>query len=87
MKSALHGAATSAAEVTSITDRGFRLRLDGEDLFVPFAQFPWFRDSAPEALRNIERPQSHHLRWPDLDVDLVVDSIRHPERYPLVSRG
>jgi hypothetical protein len=25
------------------------------------------------------------LHWPDLDVDLHVDSIEHPERYPLVA--
>jgi hypothetical protein len=25
------------------------------------------------------------LYWPDLDIDLAVDSIQHPERYPLVS--
>ena len=24
--------------------------------------------------------------WPDLDIDLEVESIRHPELYPLVSR-
>jgi hypothetical protein len=29
-----------------------------------------------------ERPQPQHLYWPDLDVDLSVDSIEHPERYP-----
>jgi hypothetical protein len=27
-----------------------------------------------------------HLYWPDLDVDLAVESIRNPERFPLVSR-
>jgi hypothetical protein len=26
-----------------------------------------------------------HLHWPELDVDLHVDSIIHPERYPLVA--
>jgi hypothetical protein len=29
----------------------------------------------------------HHLYWPDLDIDLAVESIEHPERYPLVSRA
>jgi hypothetical protein len=28
----------------------------------------------------------HHLYWPDLDIDLAVESIRHPEQFPLVSR-
>jgi hypothetical protein len=31
-------------------------------------------------------PQPHHLRWLDLDIDLAVDSIRHPERFPLIPR-
>jgi hypothetical protein len=31
-------------------------------------------------------PSPHHLRWPDLDVDLAVESIRNPEKFPLVSR-
>ena len=24
------------------------------------------------------------IEWPDLDVDLEIDSLRHPERYPLL---
>jgi hypothetical protein len=35
---------------------------------------------------NVELPHPHHLYWPDLDVDLAVESIEHPERFPLVSR-
>ena len=36
-------------------------------------------------LLNVELPHPHHLYWPDLDVDLAVESIEHPERFPLVS--
>ncbi len=39
------------------------------------------------ALMNVDRPQAHHLYWPDLDVDLAVDSILHPEQFPPVSRS
>jgi hypothetical protein len=35
------------------------------------------------AILNVERPQPHHLHWSDLDVDLTVESIEFPERYPL----
>jgi hypothetical protein len=24
------------------------------------------------------------IEWPDLDVDLEIESLRHPERYPLI---
>jgi len=34
---------------------------------------------------NIERLQSHHLYWPDLDIDLTVESIEHPEKFPLIA--
>lgn len=27
---------------------------------------------------------SEAIEWPDLGVDLEIDSLRHPERYPLV---
>ena len=37
------------------------------------------------SILNLERPQSHHLYWPDLDVDLSIDSIEHPEKFPLKS--
>lgn len=37
-------------------------------------------------LTTVERPSADHLYWPELDVDLAVDSLDHPERYPLVSR-
>jgi hypothetical protein len=32
-------------------------------------------------------PSSHHLYWPDLDIDLAVESLTHPERYPLISQA
>ena len=87
MKSAMRGAATSAPEVIERSDRGFTLRLGAEELFVSFLLFPWFRDVAADALRDVEQPSPQHLYWPILDIDLAVDSIRDPERFPLVSNA
>jgi hypothetical protein len=86
MKSAQLGKLTSEVEVTNISKHGFWLLLDGRELFLPFAEFPWFRDVPVGKLLNVELPHAHHLYWPDLDVDLAVESIEHPERYPLVSK-
>ena len=73
-------------EVTNISGFGFWLLMDREELFLPFAQFPWFRNAAVDAVLHVERPSADHLYWPELDIDLAVDSIRHPERFPLVAR-
>ena len=37
-------------------------------------------------LIHVELPSEQHLYWPELDLDLEVESVFHPERYPLASR-
>jgi hypothetical protein len=81
------GTASSDAEVTNISQHGFWVLLDGRELFAPFEEFPWFKQAPVEAILKLERPNPGHLYWPELDVDLSVDSIAHPERYPLKAKG
>ena len=80
------GTATSAAEVTNISKHGFWMLIDDRELFLPFEDFPWFKQSTIDAILRVERPVPGHLHWPELDIDLSLDSIEYPERYPLTSR-
>ena len=75
-----------AVEVTNVSGQGFWLLVDDRELFVPFDDFPWFRDASIGQLLRVKRPSVHHLYWPELDIDLAVESIINPEHYPLVSR-
>jgi hypothetical protein len=86
MKSAMLGKNTSGAEVTNISKHGFWLFVADEELFVPFKAFPWFKEASVSEILNVEWPQRHHLYWPDLDVDLDIESIRQPEKFPLISK-
>jgi len=85
MRSGQLGKSTSAAEVTNVSQHGFWLLLDEEERFLPFEQFPWFAEASIAQLTNVERPLPHHLYWPDLDIDLHVESIDSPGSFPLVS--
>lgn len=87
MTSAARGASISPVEVTNISQHGFWLLLEDEELFLPFAEFPWFRDVPVGQILHVELPSPTHLYWPELDVDLAIGSIRHPERFPLVSQA
>ncbi len=87
MKSAQRGRNTLGAEVTNVTPHGFWLLIEGSEKFVSFKDFPWFRDATIAELTSVEMPSAHHLYWPELDVDLAVESLDHPERYPLVSKA
>lgn len=86
MKSVALGSSTSPVEVTNVSTHGFWLFIGQRELFVSFRDFPWFKDASVGAIARVELPSPHHLYWPDLDVDLAVESIEHPEKYPLVSQ-
>lgn len=86
MKSAQLGKPTSDVEVLSISSHGLWLMVDDHEYFLGFTQFPWFKRAAVSAVLNVLRPAAGHLHWPDLDVDVAVESIEHPERFPLLSR-
>ncbi len=83
MSSVPLGTRTSAAEVTNISRHGVWLLVDERELFMPFDEFPWFKSAPVDSVLNLERPHRNHLYWPALDVDLTVDSIENPEKYPL----
>lgn len=87
MKSVPHGDNTLGVEVTQVTGRGFWLLVEGRELYLPYGKFPWFKHATIRQITAVKRPSAGHLCWPELDVDLAIDSIEHPERYPLVSRA
>ena len=70
-----------------VSKHGLWLLLGDEELFLPFTDFPWFRDATIDELTTIEWPTADHLYWPRLDVDLSVGSIRDPGAFPLIARG
>lgn len=86
MKSERRGKHTSKPEVTNVSSHGFWMLVDERELFLPFASFPWFREATIAAITRVEEPHSGHLHWPELDVDLAIESIEDPKRFPLVSR-
>ena len=81
------GTATSAPEVTHVSKHGLWLLLGDEELLLPFEKFPWFKKATIEQIEQVEWPTPNHLYWPQLDVDLSVESIRSPDAFPLVSRA
>lgn len=84
MKSRLAGESISEIEALNISRHGFWLLVRGKEYFLPFEHFPWFKDASISSILNVELPRPHHLYWPDLDVDLELESIESPEKYPLM---
>ena len=83
MKSLENGKTISNPEITNISEHGFWILLDKKEYFLPFAKYPWFKDAKISSLINVELLHGHHLHWPELDVDLSIEILDNPERYPL----
>lgn len=83
MSSRKPGTGTSGIEVTDISPNGIWVLAHGEELFLPYEQFPWFKRGSVEAILNVEEPTPGHYHWPDLDIDLGIESMRNPKRFPL----
>lgn len=81
------GTVTSAVEVTHVSVHGFWLLVGDEEISASFTDFPWFRKATIEQLTDVQRPTENHLYWPQLDIDLSVDSLRNPSAFPLIYAG
>jgi len=72
-------------EVTLVSKAGFWLLIEGEELFLSYADFPWFKAATIEQITTVEHPAANHLYWPALDIDLSVESVRRPDLFPLIA--
>ena len=48
-----------------------------------FQPCPWFRNLPIRKIVNVEEPTPEHFYWPDLDIDIGLRTIEHPEEFPL----
>ncbi len=66
----------SEIEVLNISKHGIWLATRDRELFISFKEFPWFQDASVRKLMNVEQRTPTYLHWPDLAIDLAVESIR-----------
>jgi hypothetical protein len=81
------GTITSPVEVVQLTPQGVWLAYHDQEFFLDHDQFPWFRDATASQVFNVQEISPAHFYWSDIDVDLDVERIQHPERFPLVAKA
>ena len=84
MSSSPLGVVTSECEVTNITLHGFWLLVDNREYFVPFADYPLFRDATIAQIHAVRRAGPNQLHWAALDADIELEALVQPEHYPLM---
>lgn len=76
----------TSANVLMINDKGLMLSVLGQDYFISFNRLPWMKDAAIRDVLDVQMCGEDAIEWPKLDIDLEIDSLKHPERYPLVMK-
>ena len=77
------GISASRVEITNISAHGIWLLVGEEELFLSYEDFPWFKDASVGKILNVREPTPGHFYWPELDVDLGLETIRQSDRFPL----
>lgn len=72
-----------ASIIQGISQKGIWILVNDQEFFLSFAEFPWFLKSTVEQIYNLELIHGKHLHWPEIDVDVEIDSLKAPGAYPL----
>ena len=70
-------------EIQNISKQGIWIFVHDQEFFIPFNKFPWFLKATIQQIYNLEFFHGKHLHWPDLDVDIELESLKSPDSYPL----
>ncbi len=82
MKSSENGESILAS-VENITPFGIWLFVKGREYFLSYRDYPYFQDRTLKSIQAVELLHGYHLYWSELDVDLEIDNLENPEKYPL----
>ncbi len=77
---------STSVSVLMINDKGLMLSVLGNDYFVSYNRLPWLRDARVSEVLNVQMSGRTAIEWPSLDIDLEIESLKHPERYPLIMK-
>ncbi len=76
--------AAHIGSVLMIDAQGMMLSVLGQDSVMSYNRVPRLRDARVSSALNVRMAGPNAIEWPELDVDLEIESLKHPERYPLV---
>ena len=72
--------------VENITPFGIWIFVKEKEHFLSYEDYPYFKDQTLGSIQNVQLLHGYHLYWPELDVDLELDNLENPQKYPLKSR-
>lgn len=73
-------------EVTNISPNGIWILTNGKEYFISYNDYPVFETASIKQIAAVTTDCSGNLHWEEIDVDIELESLEHPENYPLMFR-
>jgi hypothetical protein len=76
----------TSVDVRVITSEGIIISVSGSDYYLSYDRLPWFKNARVSDIFDVKMLGDDGIRWDALDVNLEIESLKHPEQYPLVMK-
>ena len=76
----------TSVSVLMINAQGIMLSVQGNDFFISYNRMPWLKEARVSDVLNVRMSGRSAIEWEALGVDLEIESLKHPERYPLIMK-
>lgn len=81
------GTNISDCNITSINDLGLWILLNDREYFLPFRDYPGFKEASIDQIFKVQWIKPSQLRWEDLDIDVELEALAKPESFPLIYKA
>jgi len=76
----------SKPEILNISPLGMWLLIEEKEYYVDFKNYPWFLEANMTEISNVESGFGTGIYWPALDIDVSLEALEHPEKFPLIAK-
>lgn len=73
-------------EITNISPFGIWMLYNEREYYLNFKHFPWFENASIKEIYNFDFLHGHHLYWESLDIDLSIEQLIDPEKWPQIAK-
>lgn len=75
-------------EILNLTPFGMWILVGKREYYIDYSRYPWFQNATMNELREVETVGlGSGIYWPALDLDVELEALEHPERYPLIAKN
>lgn len=75
----------SKPEILNMSPFGMWILTENKEYYVDFSRYHWFKEASMGEISNVEAGFGSGIYWPSLDIDVSLEALEYPERFPLVA--